>query len=102
MLGILDLRSIGYYKINHGVLRQNLSKYFRFESTYMLCEQLNKIVNTLRKEKEEINDMYPWLDKDPDRKNMSDKEILEKYIDLEKNMSIRIRRERSEGHVIQI
>ena len=31
MLGILDLRSIGYYKIKHGILQQNLSKYFRFE-----------------------------------------------------------------------
>ena len=26
MLGILDLRSIGYYKIRKGVLQQNLSK----------------------------------------------------------------------------
>ena len=32
MLGILDLRSIGYYKIKHGVLQPNLSKYFTFES----------------------------------------------------------------------
>ena len=28
MLGILDVRSIGYYKIKHGVLQQNRSKYF--------------------------------------------------------------------------
>ena len=27
MLGILDLRSIGYYKIKQGILQQNLSKY---------------------------------------------------------------------------
>ena len=27
----LDLRSIGYYKVKHGVLQQNLNKYFRFE-----------------------------------------------------------------------
>ena len=32
MLGVLNLRSIGYYKIKHCVLQQNLSKYFRFES----------------------------------------------------------------------
>ena len=32
MLGILDLRSIGYYKNKHEVLQQNLSRYFRFES----------------------------------------------------------------------
>ena len=27
MLGMLDLRSIGYYKIKQGILQQNLSKY---------------------------------------------------------------------------
>ena len=26
MLGILDLRSLGYYKVKQGVLQQNLSK----------------------------------------------------------------------------
>ena len=36
MLGILELKSIGYYKIKHGVLQQNLSKYFRFESVEIL------------------------------------------------------------------
>ena len=30
MLGILDLRSLGYYKIKQGILQQNLSKYYRF------------------------------------------------------------------------
>ena len=32
MLGILDLRSLGYYKIKQDVLQQNLSKYYHFES----------------------------------------------------------------------
>ena len=32
MLGILHSRLIGYYKIKQGVLQQNLSKYYRFES----------------------------------------------------------------------
>ena len=31
-LGILDLRSLGYYKIKQGVLQQNLSRYYEFES----------------------------------------------------------------------
>ena len=88
MLGILDLRSIRYYKIKHGVLQQNLGKYFRFESANILCEQFNKFVNTLkkkRKKNKEIKDKYPWLDKDDERRNMSEKDILEKYIDLEKS-----------------
>ena len=32
MLGILDLRSIGYYKITQGILQKKLSKYYRFRS----------------------------------------------------------------------
>ena len=31
-LGILDLRSLGYYKIKQGVLQQKLSRYYEFES----------------------------------------------------------------------
>ena len=53
MFGILDLRSIEYYKIEHGVLQQNISKYFRFELANVLCDQFNKFVNTLKKEKGE-------------------------------------------------
>ena len=85
MLGILYLRSIGYYKIKHGDLQQNLSKYFRFKSADIFHEQFNKFVNTLQKVKGETNEKYPWLDKDDKRRNMSHKDILEKYIDLEKS-----------------
>ena len=31
MLGILDLRSLSYYKIKQGILQQNLSKYYKFK-----------------------------------------------------------------------
>ena len=51
MRGILNLRLIGYYKIKQGVLQQNLSKYNRFKSADTLCEQFNKIVNTLKRRK---------------------------------------------------
>ena len=61
MLGILDLRLVGNYKINQEVLQQNLSRYCRFESADTLCEQFNKFINTLKKEKEEMKVKYPWL-----------------------------------------
>ena len=32
MLGTVDLRSLGYYKIKQGVLQQNLSNMYHFES----------------------------------------------------------------------
>ena len=52
MIGIIDLRSLGYYKIKQGILQQNLSRYYRFEKAEKLCEYFNKFVNTLKKERE--------------------------------------------------
>ena len=85
MLGILDLRSLGYYKIKQGVLQQNLSKYYHFESTEKLCEEFNAIVNERKKEEErEVDkDKYPWLDDRDERKYMTDREVLEKHINLD-------------------
>ena len=37
MIGIRDLRSLGYYKIKQGILQQSLSKYYRFEKAEKLC-----------------------------------------------------------------
>ena len=45
MLGILDLRSLGYYKIRQGVLQQKLNKWYHFESAEKLCEEFNTSVN---------------------------------------------------------
>ena len=85
MLGIVDIRSLGYYKIKQGVLQQNLSCMYHFESVNTVCDQFNRLINTLRKEEEETSgtDKYPWLDESDERKYMIDKEILDKYIDLE-------------------
>ena len=84
MLGILDLRSLGYCKIKQGILQQNLSKYYRFEKQTFCVNNLNKFMNTLKKErKKETKEKYPWLDPSDERKYMTDREILEKYIDLE-------------------
>ena len=56
MIGILDFRVVGYYKIKQENLRQNLSRYNRFESADILFEQFNKFINTLKKEKEETKE----------------------------------------------
>ena len=43
----------------------------------------NKFVDTLKKEREQTpTDKYPWLDPEDERRNMTDREILEKHIDL--------------------
>ena len=40
MIGILDLRSLGYYKIRQDVLQQNLRKCYHFEPADRPCEEL--------------------------------------------------------------
>ena len=84
-IGIIDLRLLGYYKVKQGILQQNLSRYYRFEKAEKLCEYFNKLVNTLKKEKEQKSPRhdYPWLDPDDERRHMTDKKILEKYVNLD-------------------
>ena len=73
-LGILHLRSLGYYRIKQGVLQQNLSKYYEFESAEKLCDQYNNLINTLKKEQNiDTGEKYPWLDDSDERKHMTDR-----------------------------
>ena len=52
-----------------------------------MCKQFNKFINTSKKERqqEETKEKYLWLDPCGERKYMTDREILEKYIDIEKS-----------------
>ena len=38
-IGILGLMSLGYYKVQQGVLQQNLSTFYNFRSAESLCNQ---------------------------------------------------------------
>ena len=82
-IGILDLRSLGYYRIKQGVLQQNLDKYYQFEEIDKICTDFNKLIEEKRQEeKTNGKERYPWLDDADERKYMMDKEILDKYINL--------------------
>ena len=87
MLGIVDLRSLGSDKIKQGILQQNLNWYYKFERADTLCKHFNKFINTLKKEREQkqLKEIYPWLDPSDEIKYMMDKDMLDKYIDLEKS-----------------
>ena len=43
MIGVIDLTSLGYYKIIQGILQQNLSRCYKFESAEKLCEYLTNL-----------------------------------------------------------
>ena len=85
MIGIIDLRLLGYYKIKQGILQQNLSRHFKFERAEKCCDYFNKFVNTLKREREQKTpeDKYPWLDPDDEQRCITDKEVLDKYINLD-------------------
>ena len=61
MIGIVDIRSLGYYKIKHGIQQQNLSRFYRFEEAKKLCKYFNKFVDMLKKDREQTTsvDKYP-------------------------------------------
>ena len=91
-LGIVDIRSLGFYNIRHATLQYNLSKQL---------PQYNKIVvkhadqvrsNHASKHDKHVKqhkhaaDPYPWLDSQDPRRSMTDEEILTKYIDLSQSI----------------
>ena len=47
----------------------------------------------MKKEKEESNDKYPWLSKDNKRRNISDREVLERYVDLQNSCLLEMEKE---------
>ena len=43
MIEIIDIRSLGYYKIKQGILQQNLIRHYRFEEAKKLFEYLTNL-----------------------------------------------------------
>ena len=77
MVDVVDLRSLGYYKVKQGMLQQNLSKPYHIESATTVCNQCNRLINTLKREEEEKGkgkDKYPWLEDSDEREYMTDRE----------------------------
>ena len=50
MMGIIDLRSLGFYKIKQEVLQEHLGRHFHFKLADNVCDQYNRFINLMRKE----------------------------------------------------
>ena len=102
MIGIVDIRSLGYYKIKQGILQQNLSRYYRFEEASKLCEYFNKFVDTLKKDREQTTsvDKYPWLDPEDERRNMTGQRDIGKIHQLGNIMSEQRRKNEGDGYAV--
>ena len=62
MMGIVDLRSLGFYKIKQEVLQEHLGRHYHFELADNVCDQYNRFVNLMRKEEESSEGKFLWLD----------------------------------------
>ena len=83
MMRIVDLRSLGFYKIKQEVLQEYLGRHYHFELADDVCNQYNRFVNLIRKEEENSEGKFPWLEDTDKRKYMMDREILDKYVNLD-------------------
>ena len=90
MIGVVDLRSLGFYKIKQEVLQEQLGKHYHFKLAEDICNQYNRFVNLMRKEEENSKENYPWLEDTDERKHMTDKEILDKYINLDNSFLTKV------------
>ena len=90
MMGIIDLRSLGFYKIKQEVLQEHLGKHYHFKLADDVCNQYNRLVNLMRKEEENSEGKFLWLEDTDERKHMMDREILDKYVNLDNSCLTKI------------
>ena len=90
IMGIVDLRSLGFYKIKQEVLQEHLSRYSHFKLADNICHQYSRFVNLMRKEEDNSEGKFPWLEDRDERKYMMDREILDKYVNLDNSCLTKI------------
>ena len=59
MIGIIDLSSLGFYKIKQEVLQEHLGRHYHFKLADDVCNQYNRFVNLMRKEEENSEGKFP-------------------------------------------
>ena len=90
MMGSVDLRSLGFYKIKQEVLQEHLGRHYHFKLADNVCDQYNRFVNLMRKEEEKSEGKFLWLDYMDKRKYMTGREILDKYVNLDNSCLTKI------------
>ena len=61
MMGSIDLRSLGFYKIKQEVLQEHLSRHYQFEIADNVCDQYNRFVNLMSNEEGKSEGKFRWL-----------------------------------------
>ena len=64
-------------------IQPQLKPYYESRPLQLLCEEFDKLMNTLWREQQKLTALYPWLGEDDERRNLNVREILEKYVNQE-------------------
>ena len=73
---ILDIRSLGYYKIPQGVLQQRLSKYSSSESLQNIFELYNNFKKYVTRRNNKFKRSISLIRTSDPRRELTDKELL--------------------------
>ena len=91
VIGILDLRSLGYIKVNCEDLVRRKGEHFSFfhygkhtsDGTYdTIFNRMCEISNEVTQDTYSTKDLHPWLEPDDPRRHQTDVEILRIQISL--------------------
>ena len=84
------LKIVRLLQIKQDILQEHLGKQYHFDLADDIYNQYNRFVSLMRKEEEYSKGKYPWLEDTDKRKYMSDREILDKYINLDNSYLTKI------------
>ena len=89
-IGIVDMRSLGYFHIPHETIAKSLSPKYKMVTANHMQALMNKVSTSVQevympKASNTDIDQYPWLDPEDPQRHMTDEEILYKTIDLSKS-----------------
>ena len=87
VIGIVDVRSLGYFHIGMDQLKKTVLKEYQFKSLQNLTYHLNQMIDVAnitnhRPRGAHPKDPYPWLDPNDPHRSLTDEQILDKTIDL--------------------
>ena len=87
VVGIADVRSLGYFHIGMDNLERTVLKEHSFKSLNDLEYRMNKMIDYVNDQNKPLRpsqsgDPYPWLEPDDPRRSLTDEEVLDRFIDL--------------------
>ena len=87
VIGIVDIRSLGYFHMGMDQLKKTVLKEYQFKSLQNLTCHLNHMTDIANIANRcprgtHLRDPYPWLEPDDSHCSLTDDQILDKTIDL--------------------